>query len=59
MVYLNAAAPQSLLDTVNEIRSQTQIQRVFPFNPQGAAAFRGTADHLARAQQVIQSRTGQ
>jgi hypothetical protein len=59
VAYVNAATPQSLLDIVNEIRSQTKMQRVFPFNPRKAVALRGTADQLARAQQVIQSRNGQ
>jgi hypothetical protein len=59
VAYLNAATPQSLLDIVNEIRSQTKMQRVFPFNPRKAVALRGTADQLARAQQVIQSRNRQ
>jgi hypothetical protein len=59
VAYVNAATPQSLLETVNEIRSQTKMQHVFPFNPQRALALRGTADQLARAQQVIQSRNGQ
>ena len=59
VAYVNAPTPQSLLETVDQIRSQTQMQRVFPFNPQRAVALRGTADQLARAQQVIQSRNGQ
>ena len=58
VAYVNAATPQSLLDTVNEIRSQTKMPRVFPFNPQRAVAMRGTPDQLAQAQQVIQSRGG-
>ena len=58
VAYVNARTPQSLMETVVEIRTQTQIQRVFAFNPQKAVALRGTADQLARAQQVIQSRQG-
>ena len=57
--YVNAATPQSLEETVNEIRSQANMQRVFPFNPQRAVALRGTPDQLTLAQQVIQSRNGQ
>jgi hypothetical protein len=59
VAYVNAATPQSLQETVNEITSQAKIQRVFPFNPQRAVALRGTADQLTLAQQVIQSRNGQ
>jgi hypothetical protein len=59
VIYLNAATPQSLQETVNEIRRQTKIQRVFPFSQQRAVALRGTADQLSLAQQVIQSRNGQ
>jgi len=59
LAYVNAATPQSLQETVNEIRTATKMQRVFPFDPQKAVAMRGTADQLAQAQQVIQSRRGQ
>jgi hypothetical protein len=59
LAYVNAATPQSLLETVNEIRTQTRMERVFPFNPQRAVALRGTADQLSLAQQVIRSRNGQ
>lgn len=59
VAYVNAATPQSLQETVNQIRSETQILRVYPFNPQRAVAMRGTADQLARAQHVVQSRQGQ
>jgi len=53
---LNAATPQDLQETVNTIRTQTQMQRVFPFPEQMAIAMRGTADQLARARQAIHSR---
>ena len=48
VAYVNAATPQSLQETVNEIRTQTKMQRVFPFNPQRAVALRGrrTSSHL-------------
>jgi hypothetical protein len=58
VAYVNTATPQSLLETVNEIRSRAKMQRVFPFNPQRAVALRGTADQVSLAQQVIQSRNG-
>ena len=59
VAYVNAATPQSLQETVNEIQSQAKMQRVFPFSQQRAVALRGTADQLSLAQQVIQSRNGQ
>jgi hypothetical protein len=59
VAYVNASTPQSLQETVNEIRNQTKLQRVYPlFNPQRAVILRGTLDQLAQAQQVIQSRQG-
>jgi hypothetical protein len=59
VAYVNAATPQSLQETVNEILSQAKMQRVFPFSQQSAVALRGTADQLSLAQQVIQARNGQ
>jgi hypothetical protein len=58
VAYLNAGTPEGLQETVSEIRSETKMQRVFPFNAQRAVAMRGTADQLAQAQQVIQARGG-
>jgi hypothetical protein len=58
VAYVNAGTLQSLLEMVNEIRTETKMQRVFGFPPQKAVAMRGTADQLAQAQQVIQSRQG-
>jgi hypothetical protein len=59
VAYVNAATAQGLQETVNEIRNQTKMQRVYPlFNPQRAVILRGTLDQLAQAQQVIQSRQG-
>jgi hypothetical protein len=46
------------METVSEIRAETKMSRVFPFTAQRALAMRGTADQLARAQQVIQARIG-
>jgi hypothetical protein len=40
-------------DTVNQIRSDTKMQRVFLYAPSRALAMRGTADQLARALQMI------
>jgi hypothetical protein len=58
VAFVNAATPQSLQETVNTIRTDTKMQRVYPFQTQKAVAMRGTADQLAQAQQVIQSRQG-
>jgi hypothetical protein len=58
VAYVNASTLESLLGTVTEIRTATQMQRVFGFPAQLAVAMRGTADQLAQAQQVIQSRKG-
>jgi hypothetical protein len=60
VAHVNASTPQSLQETVNEIRNQTKMQRVYPlFDPQRAVILRGTLDQLAQAQQVITSRQGQ
>jgi len=59
VAYLNAATLESLLETVSAIRTETKMPRVFGFPTQGAVAMRGTADQLAQAQQVIQSRKAQ
>jgi hypothetical protein len=58
VAFVNAATPQSLQETVNQIRTETKLVRVFPFPPQKAVAMRGTVDQLAQAQQVIQARQG-
>jgi hypothetical protein len=58
VAFVNAATPQSLQETVNTIRTEAKMQRVYPFQTQKAIAMRGTADQLAQAQQAIQSRQG-
>jgi hypothetical protein len=58
VAFVNAGTPQSLQETVNQIRTETKMLRVFPFVPQKAVAMCGTADQLAQAQQVIQARQG-
>lgn len=58
VAYVSAGTREGLQETVNAIRTETKMSRVFPFQPQGAVAMRGTADQLAQAQQVIQSRKG-
>ena len=58
VAYVNAGTPEGLQETVNAIRTETKMVRVFPFHAQSAVAMRGTADQLAQAQQVIQSRKG-
>lgn len=57
VAYVNAGT-QRLLDTMSEIRTETKMSRVFPFTTQRALTMRGTADQLAQAQQVIESRKG-
>jgi hypothetical protein len=58
VAYVNAGTPESLKETVSQIRTQANIANVFPIQARQAVAMRGTADQLARAQQVIQSRQG-
>jgi hypothetical protein len=58
VAYGSAGTPESLQETVNAILAETKMVRVVPFQPQGVVAMRGTADQLAQAQQVIQSRKG-
>jgi len=58
VAYVNAGTPQSLQETVSQIQTETKMTNVFPFPPQRAVAMRGTADQLAQAHQVIQSRNG-
>jgi hypothetical protein len=57
VAFVNAQPPQRLQETANEIRSETKMLLVFPFNPQKAIVMRGTADQLARAQQIIVAQT--
>ena len=57
VAYVNGT-PQSLHETASAILKETKIARLFAYEPQGAVAMRGTADQLAKAQQVIQSRQG-
>jgi hypothetical protein len=58
VAYVNAGTPQSLQELVSAIRTETKMVRVYPYPAQRAVAMRGTADQLAQAQQVIQSRNG-
>jgi hypothetical protein len=58
VAYTNAGTLESLLETVSQIQTETKMTRVFGFPAQRAVAMRGTADQLAQAQQVIQSRNG-
>jgi len=60
IAYVNpSTTPQSLQEVVNQIRTQTTMQRVYPFQSQKAVAMRGTPDQLSRAKPVIQSAGGQ
>jgi hypothetical protein len=58
VAYTNAATPQSLQETINQIRQETKIPRVFPFHLHKAVAMVGTPDQVSLAQQVIHSRQG-
>jgi hypothetical protein len=58
VAYVDAATPDGLSQTASQIRTDTKMASVFPLHAQKAVAMRGTADQLARAQQVIQSRQG-
>ena len=57
LAYVNAGTPESLKETAAQIRAQASAL-VFPYPALHVLAMRGTADQLARAQQVIQSREG-
>jgi len=58
VAHVNAWTRETFLETMFAIRTETKMTRVFPFQAQRAIAMRGTADQLAQAQQVIQSRQG-
>src|ERR1022692_3035067 len=53
VAFVNAATPQSLQETVNQIRTETKLVRVFPFPPQKAVAMRGTVDQLAQTERLL------
>jgi hypothetical protein len=56
LAHVDVGAPESLSATISEISTKTKMTRVFPLPARSAVAMRGTADQLAQAQQVIQSR---
>jgi hypothetical protein len=57
IVYLaNTPTPLEIQETVNAVRSATQLQRVFPNNLRKAIAMRGTADQISRADLLIKER---
>jgi len=55
LAYVKAGAMQ---EAVNEIRTATKMQRVYPVNSLGVVAMRGTPDQLAQAAVVIAARKG-
>ena len=57
LAYVNTGTPESLKETAAQIRAQASAL-VFPYPTLHVLAMRGTADQLAQAQQVIQSREG-
>jgi hypothetical protein len=57
VAYVNAG-PQSLHETAGAVRTETKMASVFDFQTQKALVMRGTAEQLAQAGQVIQSRLG-
>lgn len=46
-------SPQALQEIVNLVRSTVAVPRAFPNNQSKALAMRGTADQIARAEQII------
>ena len=58
VAYVSAGTAESLDQTVSEIRTETKMTSAFDFHTLKAVVMRGTADQLAQAQQVIQSRQG-
>jgi hypothetical protein len=59
VAYTNTEAPESLEKLASAIRSETKMQRAYPFIPQKAVVMVGTTDQVAQAQQVIRSAQGQ
>jgi hypothetical protein len=52
----NTTTPAALQETVNAVRSATQMQRAFPSYLRKAIAMRGTADQISRADLLIKER---
>jgi hypothetical protein len=50
-------SPQALQETVNAVRTDTRMQRVYPNGMRKAIAMRGTADQISRADLILQERT--
>jgi hypothetical protein len=56
VAHVNAGTAESLQETASQIRTETNMSRVFAFPARSAVAMRGTADQLSQAQQAIQAR---
>jgi hypothetical protein len=55
--FLNPAqSPKQLMETVNEVRTATSIQRMYPNNQAKAILMRGTGDQISRAEQMLKDK---
>ncbi|MGH9720246.1 MAG: hypothetical protein ACRD8O_08540 [Bryobacteraceae bacterium] len=48
-----AETPQRLQEIAVQLRSMTEVRRLFTYNAHRAVALRGTADQIARADRLI------
>ena len=51
--------PQALQEVINQVRATTNVQRAVGVNATKALVMRGTADQVARAEQLLQERAKQ
>ncbi len=49
----NITTAQELQELVSNIRTMTEIKRIFPYNSQSAIVVRGTADQVALAEKLV------
>jgi hypothetical protein len=48
--------PQEIQQVVNDVRTATSMQRIFPNNQAKAIAMRGTGDQISRAEQMLKDK---
>jgi hypothetical protein len=53
--YWNVSNPQQLQQIVNDVRTSTSMQRIFPNNQVKAIAMRGTGEQIARAEEILKN----
>lgn len=57
VLYVSASVqPKALQELVNTVRTETNIQRVYPVHQVNAVTMRGTGDQIARAEQIVKQR---